>query len=299
MQATHPQTSLYLGLVVGVVAVSLAAIFIRLADEAPPLTIASYRLGVGALLMMAFAGGAWVKNGGAALQGLNLGSLPLIGLSSFCLALHFWTWIVSLEHTSIASSVVLVTTNPFIVAIASRLLWGEPLYKHTMFGIGVGVVGGAVLALGDLGGEGREFFGDVMAFSGAIAIVGYVLAGRHLRRHMPATTYNVSVYTGTAALLIAAALVTGAPFTGFSGETYLWLLLMALIPQAIGHSLLNWSLGYATATAVTISVMAEPVIATVVAIPILKELPPITSVAGGILILAGIYIAMRPRQSQG
>ena len=296
MNSASHRLRLYVGLSVGVFAVSFAAIFIRLADEAPPLTIASYRLGVGALVMILFAGLSWVKNRRSVFQGVNWDDLPLLGFSALCLSIHFWTWIVSLNHTSVASSVVLVTTNPLIVAVASWLLWSEPVYRATMFGVVLGIVGGGILAVGDFASGGRELFGDAMAFLGAIAVVGYVMTGRKLRRRMPALSYNLLVYSGTAMLLILAAVIAGEPFTGFRTETYLWLLVMALIPQAIGHSLLNWSLGYVTATAVTIAVMAEPVIATAAAISILGEFPPPTSVLGGVVILVGIYVALRPRR---
>ena len=278
---------MYLSLSVGVVAVSFATIFIRLAD-APALTIAAYRMAISAPVMLALAGGQSLRSGGGLLPGLNLKDLPL------GLATHFWVWTISLEHTSVASSVVLVTTSPFMVAVASRIIWGEALPRHTMVGIAVGMVGGAVLALGDLNREG-DLFGDAMAFLGGTAVVGYILAGRGLRARMPALTYNTTVYAGTAALLLIAAVATGAPFSGFTAGTYAMLLLVALVPQVIGHSLLNWSLAHVTATAVAISVMAEPVLTTAAAIPILREVPPATSVAGGALVLAGIYAAMRPR----
>jgi drug/metabolite transporter (DMT)-like permease len=283
---------LYLGLAAGVFAVSLAAVFIRLAGEAPPLTIATYRLTIGAALMGGFAAHSWLRSSQRPFPGLAGKDLPLILASSLSLALHFWTWILSLAHTSVASSVVLVTASPLMVAVASRLLLGEPIYKRALVGIGIGLAGGALLALGDLG-EGDELFGDLMAFLGAVAIVGYMLAGRRLRSHMPAATYNTAVYAATAVLLAAAALAFGAPFHGFRMDTYLWLVVTALVPQAIGHSLLNWSLGHVTATTIAIAVMAEPVIATIAAVPILDEWPPLTSVLGGALILAGIYVAMR------
>lgn len=291
---TNPR-SVFAGLVVGVVAVSFAAIFIRLAD-APPLVIAAYRMAIGAAVTVALAGGVWWRGGLRGAPGLTRRDLPLLGFSSLCLALHFWSWIASLDHTSVASSVVLVTTNPFIVAVASRMLWGEPLRRHTMVGIAIGVAGGVAIALGDLGGDG-EIFGDLLAFLGAIAVVGYMLAGRKLRAHMPAMTYNSVVYTGAALLLVAGAVVSREPFAGYTTGTYVMLVLVALVPQVVGHSLLNWSLAHVTATAVAISVMAEPVIATIAAVPILGELPPLGSVVGGVLILAGIYVAMRPRSA--
>ncbi|MBI4198088.1 MAG: DMT family transporter [Chloroflexi bacterium] len=292
MSTQRREPWLYLGLIAGVFAVSLAAVFIRLAGEAPPLTIATYRLAIGAALTGGFAAQTWLRSGQRPFPGLVWEDLPLIIVASLSLALHFWAWTLSLQHTSVASSVVLVTASPLMVAVTSRLLLGEPIYKRALVGIGIGLVGGAVLALGDLG-EGSEPFGDLMAFLGAVAIVGYLIAGRRLRSHMPAATYNTAVYAATAVLLAAAALVTGAPFNGFRTDTYLWLVVTALVPQAIGHSLLNWSLGHVTATTIAIAVMAEPVIATIAAVPILGEWPPFTSVLGGALILTGIYVAMR------
>ena len=286
-------TSVYPALAAGVAAVSLAAIFIRLAD-APPLVIASYRMVIGAAVMSALAVGAWLWGDHKQAPRLSRQDLLLLGFSSICLALHFWFWIASLDYTSVASSVVLVTTNPFFVAVASRMLWGEPLRRYTLAGIGIGVAGGLVIALGDAGGK-DELLGDLLAFLGATAVVGYVMAGRRLRAHVSVLTYTSVVYTGAALLLVVAAVLAGEAFTGYTTATYVMLVLLALVPQVIGHSLLNWTLAHVTATAVTISVMAEPVIATAAAVPILGELPPITSVGGGALILAGIYVAMRRR----
>ncbi len=294
-QVTNTRT-VYLPLIVGVVAVSFAAIFIRLAD-APPLVIASYRLTIAAVVMVGLAAGSWLRSGRAAPTKLTGKDMLLLGVSSASLALHFWAWIPSLERTSVASAVVLVTTSPFMVAVASRFLFREALYRHTLVGIAVGIVGGVVIALGDASDEG-ELLGDVLAFGGAVAIVGYLLAGRTLRRHMTALTYNAWVYTGAAVMLLTAAMVSGDPFTGFTSETYLWMVMLALVPQLIGHSLLNWSLAHVTATAVTIAIMAEPVIATALAILILSEVPPWTSVLGGALVLSGIYVALRNRRTE-
>ena len=289
--------NLYLGLAIGVVAVSFAAIFIRLA-EAPSLVIASYRMTIAAAVMIGLAAGSWMRNGRQSVSGLSKRDLPLVLLSSASLSVHFWAWILSLEYTSVASSVVLVTTSPFLVAIASRAFFGEPIRKYTFVGIAVGIAGGVILALGDASGGESEIWGDLLAFTGAVAIVGYMLVGRRLRRHVPALSYNSAVYSVTAVILLVAAILADDPFTGYSPQTYLWLVMVALGPQVIGHSLLNWSLAHVTATAVAIAVMAEPVIATAAAVIILGEAPPPTSVLGGVLILSGIYVAMRFGQSR-
>ena len=152
--------------------------------------------------------------------------------------------------------------------------------------------------MGDASGGESEIFGDLLAFAGAVAIVGYMLAGRRLRRHVPALSYNSAVYSVTAVVLLIAAILAGDPFTGYTSQTYLWLVMVALVPQVIGHSLLNWALAHVTATAVGIAVMAEPVIAIAAAVIILGEAPPLTSVLGGVLILSGIYVCYEIRAFQ-
>ena len=223
--------------------------------------------------------------------------IPLLGIASLSLALHFTFWTASLDHTSVTSSAVLVTANPLLVAVASRLLLGEPIQRKILAGIAVGLVGGLVLAAGDAGREG-ELLGDLLAFLGAISIVGYLLAGRQLRTHVPVLQYTSLVYSGTAILLVAAALVARDTFTGYTLGTYGAMVLLALIPQVLGHSLLNWSLAHVTGTAVAIAVMAEPVITSLLALPILGETPNASSIGGGVLILGGIYLALRPRHVQ-
>ncbi len=282
----------YIALPVGVVAVSFAAIFIRLAD-APPLVIASYRLSIGAAVMAAATVARWRLPGNVIRSStLTRRDIPLLGVASVCLALHFAFWIASLDYTSVTSSVVLVTANPLLVAVASRLLLGEPMRRRVLVGIAVGIVGGLIIAAGDAGRKG-ELTGDLLALLGAVSVVGYLLAGRRLRSHVPVLQYTSLVYSGTAVLLVAATLVAGDPFTGYTLGTYGAMLMLALIPQVVGHSMFNWSLAHVTGTVVAISVMAEPVITSLLAVPILGELPNSTSVAGGLLVLAGIYMAVR------
>ena len=291
-----PQVSV--ALPVGVLAVSFAAIFIRLAD-APALIIASYRLTIGGVVMGAAAGVAeWRSPAHASVaRTVTRRDLPLLAVAALSLALHFWLWTASLERTSVTSSVVLVTANPLLVAVASRLLLGEPMRRKVLAGIAVAMAGGAVIGFGDASRDG-ELLGDLLAFLGAVSIVGYLLAGRRLRGRLSLLQYTAPVYSGTAVLLLAATLVAGEPFTGYTLGTYGAILLLALIPQVVGHSLLNWSLAHVTGTVVAIAVMAEPVIASLLAIAILDEVPNATSAVGGLLVLAGIYVAMRPSGEQ-
>ena len=282
-----PTLVVYGGLALGVCAVSSAAVLIRLAD-APALTIAAYRLALAAIVVVPI--GVIIE--WDALARLTRWQWGLVLVSAACLAAHFTFWIASLEHTSVASSVVIVTSNPILVAIGGALLLRERSSVRVLVGIGVALAGGVVIALGDWGLGDRRLFGDLLAFLGAVAVAGYYIAGRSLRERLGLLAYVAPVYGTAAVLQVGAVLVTGTALTGFSVETYGWLVLLALLPQLLGHSSLNWSLGYLPATLVATAVMLEPVIASLLAWAVLDEAPPIGTVAGGALVLAGVFTTL-------
>lgn len=284
----------YVGLTAGVVAVSFAAILIRKAD-APAIVIAAYRMGIAALVV---APTATVLGGWRSLSGPR--DVLLCLTASAFLAIHFVGWIASLQYTSVASSVVLVTATPLMVALASRVFLKEPLRRGVLLGIALGLAGSIVIAAGDLASAGQDnLLGDALALLGAVAMTGYLLVGRRVRPRVSILPYLTLVYVGAALLLLAGVGIAWAPLSGYSGQTYLFLVLVALVPQVLGHSLLNWSLARVTATLVSIAVMAEPVVSTVLALVLLREAPPITSYAGGVVILTGIYLSTRrPRVSK-
>ena len=288
-----PPLMVYGGLALGVSAVSSAAVIIRLAD-APSLTIAAYRLALAAVIVvplgLAFEWGA--------LASLTRRQWGLVLAAAICLAAHFAFWIASLEHTSVASSVVIVTANPVLVAIGAALFLRERSSPRVLAGITVAVAGGVVIAVGDWDLGDRRLFGDLLAFLGAVAVAGYYIAGRSLRERLSILGYIAPVYGAAAVILVAAALATGADLTGYGLEVYGWLVLLALLPQLVGHSSLNWSLGYLPATLVATAVMAEPIGASLLAWAVLDEAPPVASVAGGALVLAGVFTTLtggRPR----
>ncbi len=282
-----PAAVVYGGLALGVSAVSSAAVIIRLA-EAPSLTIAAYRLAIAAVIVvplgLAFEWGA--------LRSLTRRQWGLVLAAAVCLAAHFAFWIASLEHTSVASSVVIVTSNPVMVAIGAALFLRERSSARVLAGIAVAVAGGVVIALGDWGLGDRRLFGDMLAFLGAVAVAGYYIAGRSLRERLSILGYVAPVYGTAAVILVAAALATGAQLSGFGVEVYGWLVLLAFLPQLVGHSSLNWSLGYLPATVVATAVMAEPIGASLLAWVVLDEAPPVASVAGGALVLVGVFTTL-------
>jgi drug/metabolite transporter (DMT)-like permease len=224
-------------------------------------------------------------------------------LSGVFLALHFATWISSLEYTTVTSSVVLVTTGPIWVALASWLIFREKLTTPLVIGLIVTVCGGVLVGLSDsagLGLSGTQLWGDFLALAGAWFVAGYLLIGRQLRHRMSLLTYIYIVYGMAALLLIGLALLSGASFTQLpTGEPYpisafVWLLLLAILPQLVGHSSYNYALRLLPPTFVAIVALAEPIGSSLLAFVILDEVPPPLTIAGAIVILIGIGIASRP-----
>ncbi len=278
-------------LVLGIAAVSSASVFIRQAQqEASSLAVAAWRLGLASLVLLPWA---WLRHRGE-LRRLDGAARGWALLSGAFLAVHFATWISSLEYTSVASSVVLVSTSPLWVALAGRLLFGERLGRRTVAGLGLAVVGGVAVALLDTrpGAAANPLLGNALALAGALAAAGYWLIGRKLRRSLSLIPYVALVYTTAALLLLAMARLAGAPLAGFRAGTYGCFLLLALLPQLVGHSSFNWALAHLPAAFVAVATLGEPIGATLLALLLLGETPSAVKLAGAAAILAGIALAL-------
>ena len=277
----------YLVLLMGVLAVSFGSILTRL-SVAPFLVIAFYRLALASVVI----GPVACIHSGKELRSLSNKSRILSLIAGLFLALHFVFWIASLSYTTVASSVVLVTTNPIFVVIASYFLFHEKLKKNTLIGIGLCLIGAALIGYSDWHIGSEAFSGDLLAILGALAVACYFIIGRILRPNTGLLSYTFLVYGSAAILLLLAVLIFNMSLLGYSQNTYIMLILLALVPQLLGHSSLNWALRFMPATLVTIAILGEPVGATILAFILLDETPTLMQIAGGILILGGIFIAL-------
>jgi drug/metabolite transporter (DMT)-like permease len=291
-----------LGLLGAVLAVSTGSIFIRLAQgEVEPLTISFYRLGIAALVLLPFAYRS--RNEATALEKKEW-LLLLIG--GVCLSLHFVSWVSSLRYTSVISSVVIVTSAPLWVALLSPVLLKENITNGAKVGMVLALLGGLLVAASGsfqiqqgqvvwMGMEipatsNRVWLGNLLALAGAWFAAGFLLAGRKMRPRLSLGLYTFLLYSIAAVCMLLFLLVFRQPMTGFSGKMYLWLAAMAFIPQLIGHTLLNWALGYVSAAYVSVALLGEPVGATLLALIFLKEVPGLLEVSGAVVILIGIYV---------
>lgn len=211
--------------------------------------------------------------------------------SAGLLALHFATWIASIDMTTVASSVLLVNSQPVFVALGSGLL-GERVSGKTWAGIAVAIAGATLVAGGDFGASSRAGMGAILALAGAVAEAGYWMIGRHLRRRMSLSTYAVMVYGCCAVFLLSGAIITRAPLTGYRGST--WLALAAIVagPQLLGHTTFNFLLGKLEAVRVVIAILGEPVGAALIAAALFAEIPGPIIFPGALLLFVGIGVVV-------
>lgn len=285
------RTRLLVGLVLGIVAISFGSIFVRFAqaEGAPPLSIAAWRLIFASAVMLPYA---WATHRDE-IRSLSRQELGLMLASGVFLALHFATWISSLAYTSVASSVVLVSMGPLFVGLGSWLFLRERPGIPLIVGIVMAAVGSVVISGSDLGKGQDQLLGDLLALTGAVMVAGYLMIGRKVRARRSLVTYIALVYGAAMVTLLTMVLVAGQPMLGFSPAAYGWMLTLGLVPQLVGHSTLNWGLRHLSATYVSIVTLAEPLSAGLLAYIILGEAVSWSTAAGGVLILAGIYIASR------
>ncbi len=286
-------------LVAGVFAVSTAAIFIRLAIASAgvrgvgfSLFLSASRLAIASLLLLP----AW-RN--LKPSQLSPGALRYAAAAGICLAVHFATWITSLSFTSIAASTTLVTTNPVWVALLCWLWFKEKLTRLTVIGIGVAFVGGVLIALEDTGAVSagnNPALGNFLALVGAWMASLYFLLGREAqRRGLGIGSYVVVAYSTGALVLLPLPLIVGSNYVGYPVAVYLYILLMAVLSQVVGHTTLNWAVRWISPTLVTLAILFEPVGSSFLGYLIFNEVPGLLVLVGAGVLLSGVAIAIAGR----
>ena len=267
---------------IALLAVSNGAIFARLAD-APPLAIAAWRVGLALVVVLPLA----VTARGSA--GMSRRSLACAAGAGVMLALHCATWIASLEHTTIARSVLFVSTSPIWVAVLQFLGGGSVPSRRTLAALALAVAGAGIVSGGIRGGG--AWYGDALALAGGLAMAGYFLFSRAAQAQMLFRNYLGIAYGVAAAVLWAAVLVSGTQAIGFDSRTWWALAGMAAVSQLVGHSGYNWSLRHLDPLFVAVVSVGEPVLAAILGWRLLGEAVDSRTLAGGLLILAGIALS--------
>jgi drug/metabolite transporter (DMT)-like permease len=284
-----------IALIISVISASFAAIFI-VSTNAPSLSIAFYRLLFTTLILFPILFlSEKIRN-----EILNLPKktiLIMIGIG-LILATHFAFWITSLKFTSIASSVILVTAHPILVAPIAHFLFKERMNLINLIGIIFSISGVIILIYGNYGLLSftlDTIEGNIMAIIGGIAAGLYILGGRRIRKSVSIITYAIFVYSIGALTLLIICIFFKSPIYGLNNIDYLIILLMAIISGIFGHTLYNWSLEYVRASLASVMLLGEPLFSTLFAflLPWISQLPSLYTMIGGGIIIIGIYMTSR------
>ena len=272
-------------IVVGIVGISLSAIFVKY-STAPSAVTAAYRLLWTVLLMSPVVWGRGEVRRG--LLGVSRKTFWLSCLSGVFLAIHFVLWFESLHHTSVASSTTIVCTEVIWVSLGYCLFLKGTLSGRTIATIGITFLGSVLIAFADSSAGGAQLYGDILSLLAAVAVAAYVLLGRVVRESVSTAVYTYIVYTACAAVLLVFCMLQGSSLLGYGISAGVVGLLLAVFSTILGHSIFSWCLKYFTPSFVSASKLCEPVVAAILAGFLFGEVPTILQLLGGLLILGGV-----------
>src|SRR5690625_3923884 len=281
-----PPFNPYVAVVIGVIAVSTSAIFVKLASGAPAGTIAFYRLFIAVVLMLPTI----LLKYRAEIRSITKRDWMLAILSGVFLALHFILWFESLNYTSVASSVVLVTLQPIFAFVGTYIFFGERFSVAAIISMLITLIGSFIISCGDFQISGLALLRYILALLGAITVTVYFLLGQKLRRSLSLMTYTFIVYGSSALTLLLYNIVLGNNFFQFTPNTWGWFFALAIIPTFFGHSLLNWALKWVSTSTISMAIVFEPIGASILAYIILKEHVTWSQWLGGTIVIFGLFL---------
>ncbi|MCP3029248.1 DMT family transporter [Halobacillus sp. A5] len=273
-------------LIVGVISISTSAIFVKLAGDAPSSITAFYRLAFAVIIMAPYVLLKHMPD----LKGVSGKDWGWAAVSGVFLALHFILWFESLNYTSVASSVVLVSMQPIFAFIGTFLFFKERFSAGAVLSMIIAVTGSVIISWGDFQVSGTALYGDLLALGGAVMVTGYFLVGQNLRKRLSMTSYTFIVYFVATAALLLYNIGLHVPLTGYSGNQWFIYLCLAVIPTFFGHSLFNWSLRWISASKISMSILLEPIGAAILAFIILGERISWAQWLGGSIVIFGLML---------
>jgi len=271
----------YLLIFIGIVSLSFAAIFIRMSNS-EPLAIATFRMGISSIILLPLY---FIKKRNL----ISKNDLKFFFLSGLFLALHFYTWITSLRFTSIMSSTVLVTTNPIFVSIFSYFLFKKKIKKRTFLAIILSIIGIILMSYGF--SFSTNLKGNLLALFGALFASLYIISDYYLRKKYDLIDIVFPVYLVSFLILLSLSFSLNIKLYPLPLREYLLFFLIALIPQVIGHSIINYSLKFFSPVFISLAILGEPLGATIFGIIFFKEIPKVLEIIGGLFIITGIIIS--------
>nr|WP_269448706.1 DMT family transporter [Metabacillus kandeliae] len=282
-------------MIIGVLSVSASAIFVKLSASPAPVT-AFYRMFLSALILLP----VFLMKSRKEISGLTKKDWIFTVSAGVLLAFHFVLWFESLQYTSVASSVVLVTLQPLFAFLGTYLFFKERLSIKAMVSALAAIGGSLIISWGDMKISGMALFGDMLALLACLMVTAYLLFGQEVRKRHSLTLYTGLVYGISAAVLLIYCLVFSYPLAPKESGDWIYFILLAVFPNLLGHSLFNWALKWISTNTISVAILFEPVGAVILAYFILGEVITLPQIIGGTIIFGGILwflLGSRPKKN--
>lgn len=275
----------FIPIIIGVISISLSAILVKLANADAGI-IAFYRMLFSVLIMSPIFFYKYVHE----IKILSKRDWIFSSIAGIFLAFHFILWFESLNYTSVASSTVLVTLQPLFAFVGTYFFFKERLSAKTIISGAIAILGSVLISWGDFKISGTAFYGDVLALIACGLVTGYFLFGQEIRKRITLITYTMVVYSISTVVLFFYVLFKGESFGPYPAMDWVWFLLLAIIPNLLGHTLFNWALKWVSANVISIAVLFEPIGAAILAYFVFAENLIGTQIIGGMIVIAGIML---------
>lgn len=275
----------YIAIIIGVASVSMSAIFVKLAN-AESAVIAFYRMFFSILIMSPVF---FLKYRGE-IKLLHKKDWIFSTIAGVFLAFHFILWFESLNYTSVASSTVLVTLQPLFAFIGTYIFFKEKISLQSIVAGSVAIVGSFLISWGDFRVSGSALYGDILALIACALITGYLLFGQDVRQRLSLMTYTMVVYSVSTICLFFYVLIMGQSFGPYESTDWFWFIMLAIVPNLLGHTLFNWALKWVSTNTISIAILFEPVGAAILAYFIFAEKLIASQIIGGLVVVGGISL---------
>jgi drug/metabolite transporter (DMT)-like permease len=289
MKQDKGSRSIGLPLTISIIAISFSAIFVKWSD-APASILSMYRMWLASILMLPIV---WKKR--SEFKHIVKKDWFFLFFSGFFLALHFVLWFGSLKLTTVASSTIILALQPIVSLVGGFFLFKERTSLSALMTMGIAIIGAMMIGWGDFGLSQDAIMGDLLSFFSVIAVVGYLLIGQSIVKKISHWLYSFCVFFSASIILTIYNVSTGVSLSGYPAKEWGIFLLLATVPT-VSHVINNWLLKYVNATTISMSILGEPVGATILAVILLNERLVNWQIAGGLLVLLGVFFFLSQRQ---
>jgi drug/metabolite transporter (DMT)-like permease len=290
-RSSSPAIGPYIPLLIGMIAISFAPILVRYSD-APVSVQCMYRMLFTILLALPFGGRKLPE-----IRAIRFKDWMLLLLAGLFLALHFLLWMASLDYTSIASSTIILSLEPVFVMAGAYFAFRDRVKRKALLGVVLALAGAIAIGSGDFTLSQTAFAGDTLSFLGAVSVAVNMLIAKRILTRVSSYLYSLIVFTVTFVCCAVYNVTLGFSMFGYPSKEWLVFALLAIVPTVFGHMIFNWLLQYVKTTTISMSVLAEPVGASLLGMLLFREMVTGFQAIGGVVVIVGLFLYLRSEGS--